>query len=303
MKISVVIPFYNEQSSIETTLESLYTQSHQPNEILLVDSGSSDNTRVIIDEWIKTKSAKTYKVIFDGNMSPSSSINTGVKYSSNALIAYIDCGLKIPNRWIEENLTYMKKHNVDIVSNCIYTTGENIIDKSFISQTYGYASKVPCFPGSLLKKKAIEDCGYLLKNTRASYDVDFLRKCRMENITRAINHDVTLEYIGTNYSNSLINGAKKIFSYSLDSWLTYSKIKPICYILFYFVLMSSFIFDFYFITLLMTYLLIRGFIIPAYKSNQILFSKNIAYLITIPICGLIIDLSRVCGYLYSLIIR
>ena len=137
-------PFYNEESTIEDTLEALYAQTYQPDEVLLVDSGSIDNTSKIIDKWINIKGTTIYKIIFDGNMSPSSSINKGIKNSTNELIAYIDCGLKIPRKWIEENLIYMKKNNIDIVSNCIYTVGENIIDKSFISQTTGMPLSLVC---------------------------------------------------------------------------------------------------------------------------------------------------------------
>ena len=55
MKISVVIPFFNEESTIEKTLDALYAQTHQPNEVILVDSGSNDNTGEIIDKWINIK--------------------------------------------------------------------------------------------------------------------------------------------------------------------------------------------------------------------------------------------------------
>ncbi len=303
MKVSVIIPFYNEESTIEDTLEALYAQTYQPDEVLLVDSGSIDNTSKIIDKWINIKGTTIYKIIFDGNMSPSSSINKGIKNSTNELIAYIDCGLKIPRKWIEENLIYMKKNNIDIVSNCIYTVGENIIDKSFISQTYGYAAKVPCLPGSLLKKKIITDCGYFLENTRASYDVDFLKKCMNRNIKRSINNNIVLEYLGINYCNSFMNGIKKIFNYSLDSWLGASTIKPIFYIVILLIMILSFILNLYFIYLLLIYLIVRGFIIPIFKSNELLFTKNLIYIITIPLCGFAIDLSRLAGYLYSLITK
>ena len=300
MKISVVIPFFNEKTTIEKTLDALYVQTHQPNEVILVDSGSNDNTGEIIDKWITNKRVTTYKVIFDGNMSPSSSINRGIKNSSNELIAYIDCGLKIPKKWLEENLSYFKKNNIGIVSNCICAMGKNIVDKSFISQTYGYATKVPCLPGSLIKKKIIIDCGYFLENTRASYDVDFIKKCMNKNIKRLINKNIVLKYIGINYSNSFINGIKKVFSYSLDSWRTASTAKPISYIVFFLLIILSYLFNFYFVSLLISYIIIRGFLLPLLKSKEILFSKHIVYLFTIPLCGFLIDLSRLTGYLYSL---
>ena len=67
-----------------------------------------------------------------------------------------------------------------------------------------------------------------------------------KNIKRLINKNIVLKYLGINYSNSFINGIKKVFSYSLDSWRTASTIKPIFYIVFFLLIILSYLFNFYF---------------------------------------------------------
>ena len=49
MKVSVVIPTYNRATLIERSVNSALTQSYKPFEIIVVDDGSSDNTRTVID--------------------------------------------------------------------------------------------------------------------------------------------------------------------------------------------------------------------------------------------------------------
>lgn len=51
MKISVIIPTYNEEKSIHATLEHLLT-FHKPDEVIVVDGGSTDQTIGLASEWV-----------------------------------------------------------------------------------------------------------------------------------------------------------------------------------------------------------------------------------------------------------
>ena len=50
MKISIILPFYNEDKTIKSTIECLRNQTLVANEIIFVDSGSNDNTVKIIND-------------------------------------------------------------------------------------------------------------------------------------------------------------------------------------------------------------------------------------------------------------
>ena len=141
MSISVVIPYYNESETILTTLASIACQTHKPEEVLLIDSGSLDKTSMLIDQWIKNNGMINYKNIYSGMMSPSTSINRGIKASNGKFIAYVDCGLEIPSNWLMSNYKLIAEDGNHMVSNLIHTAGENIIDQSFIAQTYGFENK------------------------------------------------------------------------------------------------------------------------------------------------------------------
>jgi len=51
MKISVVIPTYNSAATIKATLDSVLQQTVQPDEILVLDDGSTDNTVSLLDSY------------------------------------------------------------------------------------------------------------------------------------------------------------------------------------------------------------------------------------------------------------
>ncbi len=44
MKVSVVIPIYNAETTIEACLMSLVSQERIPDQIILIDNGSKDNS-------------------------------------------------------------------------------------------------------------------------------------------------------------------------------------------------------------------------------------------------------------------
>ena len=55
MKISVLTPSYNDAISIKKTLDSLLMQTYTDWESIIIDDGSTDDTRKIIEEYKKGK--------------------------------------------------------------------------------------------------------------------------------------------------------------------------------------------------------------------------------------------------------
>ena len=304
MSIVVIVPYYNESKSIEKTLDSIDSQSMKPNSVILVDSGSTDMTPQIINEWINKNNTKLFKNIHSGEMSPSSSINLGINSSEEKIIAYVDCGLDIPSNWLMSSIKQMNKDNSDMVSVRIFTDGKNIIDKSFIAQTYGFKNNQICLPGSLIKRNVFDLIGIFLNKVRASYDTDFIKKFHQHNLKQSINNKVILKYFGINYTNSLSNGAKKVYSYSLDAWNATGDKKPIVYTVFTIIsLITFFLLPQIFLMLMIFYILSRTILIPIYKSKKslsLIISYNIFYLF---IAGMIIDISRISAYTISFIGR
>ena len=298
MTISVVIPFYNESESIKRTLICLDDQEFLPSEVIFVDSGSTDNTAEIINTHIDLYNKSNYRVIYSGEMSPSSSINKGIEKSDSTLIAYIDCGLNIPSNWLLESLKVMENNNCGIVSLQIKTDGTSLIDKSFIAQTYGLSSYTVCLPGSLIKKSLIERVGGFITKVRASYDVDFVNKIKKNNIKRVINTKTIINYFDINFSDNLISGSKKVYSYSLDAWNAEGDYKPYIYVLGLIIFFISYIYNLHYYAII-AYFALRGFIIPFTKSKKISFFTEPSLIFTIPAVGLIIDISRLMGYIKS----
>jgi glycosyltransferase involved in cell wall biosynthesis len=83
--ISVIVPAYNAEKYIQTTLESVLNQSYKNIEVIVIDDGSSDDTQAILADY-----GNRIKTIKTENMGVSHARNTGIEASKGTWIAFLD---------------------------------------------------------------------------------------------------------------------------------------------------------------------------------------------------------------------
>ena len=93
LKISVIIPVYNEEKTINEVIENVKKSQirNVSKEIIVVDDCSEDNTRTIL----KNINDKSLKILFrQKNMGKGSAIRTGLKKSTGDIILIQDADLE-----------------------------------------------------------------------------------------------------------------------------------------------------------------------------------------------------------------
>ena len=83
--ISVVIPAFNSERYIAEALESVLRQTTQPHEIIVVDDGSTDGTREVVQKF-----KNRVKYIYQDNAGSGKARNTGIINAKGELIAFLD---------------------------------------------------------------------------------------------------------------------------------------------------------------------------------------------------------------------
>ena len=86
--VSVVIPSYNRAYCIATTVDSTLAQTHGNLEILIVDDGSSDGTRELIEDRYRGEPRVRY--IYQSNAGVSAARNHGLRLARGQFIALLD---------------------------------------------------------------------------------------------------------------------------------------------------------------------------------------------------------------------
>ncbi len=85
MKISVIIPAYNAENYIREALESALSQSRPPDEVLVVDDGSTDATADVVKAF-----GRDVRLIQQTNHGASYSRNRAVAEARNEWVAFLD---------------------------------------------------------------------------------------------------------------------------------------------------------------------------------------------------------------------
>jgi len=93
--ISVVIPAYNAREVIGRAVESVLAQTRRPDEVIVVDDGSTDGTREAVQRF-----GDRVRYLFQANAGASAARNTGIEHARGEWIAFLDGD----DEWLEDHL-------------------------------------------------------------------------------------------------------------------------------------------------------------------------------------------------------
>ena len=86
--ITLVIPAYNAEHTIERCLDSILRQTYEHLEILIVDDGSLDGTKAVIQKYARKE--KRIRLFFQSNQGVSVARNAGIRHASGRYLLFVD---------------------------------------------------------------------------------------------------------------------------------------------------------------------------------------------------------------------
>ena len=100
LNVSVIIPTYNRKNLLKRALHSVISQTFVPQEIIVVDDGSSDRTK----DWVSERFPDV-RYIYQDNSGVSSARNAGIKEAIGSWIAFLDSD----DEWMSNKLEQQKR--------------------------------------------------------------------------------------------------------------------------------------------------------------------------------------------------
>jgi glycosyltransferase involved in cell wall biosynthesis len=97
VKLSLVVPVFNEEATVGPLLESIRAQSLLPAEIVLVDAGSTDRTPERIAAFGE---ALPIRLLSRGRLNPGQARNEGVRAATHDWLAFTDAGIRLDPGWV-----------------------------------------------------------------------------------------------------------------------------------------------------------------------------------------------------------
>lgn len=126
-KISVIIPVYNAKNYIEKTLNSILNQSIDSLEIIVINDGSTDGSKDILDYYNNTYD--NLKVIHQENKGVSAARNLGILSAVGEYIGFVDSDDLLDEKMYESMYKKAISYNSDI---CICGFIEEDLNKSIL---------------------------------------------------------------------------------------------------------------------------------------------------------------------------
>ena len=194
--VSVVIPTFNREGFIEQCVVSALQQSKKPDEVIVVDDGSSDKTWDVLRTLGFSDSKEernSLRYIFQRNKGVSAARNLGIKAAKYRYIAFLDSD----DLWLEKKLEkqisslesqstrYRLSHTNEIwVRNGVRVNSHLKHEKNG-GDIFIQCLKLCCISpsSSLVDRSVFDDFGFFDENLPACEDYDFwLRFCAFEDV-------------------------------------------------------------------------------------------------------------------------
>lgn len=117
MRLSLVIPSYNQQEYLSEAIESVLAQTRQPDEFIVVDDGSTDGS-------LKLAQSYKVKVISQVNKGLASARNTGIMNATGDYIFWLDADDMLVDNCLERICQVIETTGADIVAPSFKCFGE-----------------------------------------------------------------------------------------------------------------------------------------------------------------------------------
>ncbi|MEK7633920.1 MAG: glycosyltransferase family A protein [Patescibacteria group bacterium] len=138
MKVSVVIPVYNEEKYVKNCLDSLMKQEKKPDEIIVVDNNCTDKTISMVKKF------KDVKIIQEKKQGIVHARNAGFNAATSEILARCDADTIMPVDWIKKiKNDFLKNNKIVGITPTFYIFDIPLVNKSLIpSKTFYFFSKL-----------------------------------------------------------------------------------------------------------------------------------------------------------------
>ena len=190
--ISIIVPIYNVEKYLRQCLDSILNQTYQNFECIMVNDGSTDNSKQIVEEFLLDSRFRYFE---KENGGVSSARNLGIECSGGAYITFIDADDWVDSDYLEVLYNALIDENADIsvstykrfhmAENCWYFhsfqrgyekrvfTNQELIDEFIALDNFDYSYRFVC--GKLVRKDLLDNIAFN-EMTTLGEDMEFWLK-------------------------------------------------------------------------------------------------------------------------------
>lgn len=189
MSISFISTVLNEEGTIEKLLQSLLLQSKKPDEIIIVDGGSIDDTVDKMENFQREHLDSNVIISVIKKTNRAEGRNEAIKIANGDIIAISDAGCELDKDWLKKIIQPFNKPFIDVVAGYYKSKTTNIFEKCVTSYVLSPPDKVnpqeflPASRSMAFRRKTWENLGGFPINFSDNEDyvlANTMRKKRMQ---------------------------------------------------------------------------------------------------------------------------
>ena len=183
--VSLVIPLRNEEKSVTALLSSIARQTRAPNEVVVVDAGSTDGTLAALRAF---DAPFPLLLLRRGCLHPGEARNEGVAHATNEWIAFMDGGFELDQGWLAALLDGAAASGSEVVFGSYDPLCDSLFRKcaaiAYVPSLEPWGGRGPAVPGMLIRRSTFDRLGGF-PSFRASEDLLFLETIQKSGVSIA----------------------------------------------------------------------------------------------------------------------
>ena len=201
--ISVIVPIRNELEHLKRIFLSISEQTVFLNEIVVIDSSSSDDIKGFVAKYTGTVPISYHR---EKKAYPGKARNIGANLAKSEWIAFLDSKTIPDNGWLERYCHLIEAYQTDAVYGVTRFEVKSSFQKILRAATYGNIGH-QTVPGTLIKKKVFIDSGGFLEHVRMGEDIEWRERLIKDDLNIHRPDEPVVTYNGL--PNSFISTFKK----------------------------------------------------------------------------------------------
>lgn len=200
--VSIVVPSYNYANYLSECIETVLSQTHKNFELLIVDDGSTDNTREVVYSYNDSRINYIYKE----NGGLSAARNTGIENISGEYVLFLDADDLIEKTYISKQIKFLENNQrnaICVAKNKLFTNlndqGKPVVSGSWHLYSRNLDTHILFFnlapPHCYFYRRSVVDkVGYFDTALKACEDYDYILRCVREGFRFGVNRKALAYY-------------------------------------------------------------------------------------------------------------
>lgn len=199
-RVSVIVPAYNSEPYLAEALRSVIEQTLPPDEIIVVDDGSTDRTWQVV-AGVAAAAPMPLHYVKQANQGPAAARNQGLRLATGDLVAFMDADdLWLPWK-AERQLEILRAHPHAgaVWGGALAFAGDPPLQPG---------AAIPAYPlvllqSMLIRRETLTQVGPFTPDLRVGEDIDWLLRALEQSVMIVVHHDLVIYY--RRHAKSLTN--------------------------------------------------------------------------------------------------